>query len=289
MSVKGIHWAQEMRGVCPFRKALLFALGERHHKDQNIVVADQVMLAEDAGMSDRTVRKYLRLLEQDGLVSSRVVGIPGGGRRTHYMLAFDRRKPQETGPDRKAVPVSKPAQNSGSVRKEVPVRKDDQTGSGVPDRSGTCVPFPKDTIEHEEPLTPSGDEIAFEEIWVAFRKLHTANHHQSRVAGKAKTLKLFLRKAKGGKADKIRETALAEVARQKANKGGFYLKGLIPWLNLEPWDTGEEATAAITPKDWEDRLWFWSEQQRWQSDWGPAPNQPGYRGPKVVQPAGLFA
>lgn len=270
MSVKGIHWAQEMRGVCPYRKALLFALGERHHKDQNIVVADQVMLADDAGMTDRTVRKYLALLAKDGLISRRIVGIPGGGRRTHYILSFDRRKPLETGPDRKAVPVIKPESISASVRKEIPVSKPDQTGKGVPDRSGTCVPFPKDTIEHEEPLTPSGDELVFDEIWKAFAKVHAANNHQTRMKGKAKTLKLFLRKAKTAGAETIKAAALATVARERANKGGQYLPGLTPWLNSESWDTGEEAAAPVQLTR-EEKLYAFEAMGRWDASWGPRP------------------
>lgn len=258
-----------MRGVCPYRKALLFALGERHHKDQNIVVADQVMLADDAGMTDRTVRKYLGLLEQDGLISRRVVGIPGGGRRTHYMLAFDRKKPQQIGPDRKAVPVSKPEKNSGPIRKEIPVIEADQTGTELPDRSGTCVPVPKDTIEHEEPLTPSGDEIAFEEIWTAFRKVHTTNNNLSRMKGKGKTLKLFQRKAKVAGVDVILAAGLAEVKRQRANKGGQYLPGLIPWLNGEAWDTGEAAEQSTLTL--EDKLYALETFGRWDASWGPRP------------------
>ncbi len=110
MSVAGIHWAQDMRGVCPYRKALLYALGERHHKDANIVDCDQVMLAQDAGMTDRTVRKYLKMLVDDGLIT-----VVTDGRRNRYRLHLSRKKP-----------LSKPkaeTQDVVALRKDIPESK----------------------------------------------------------------------------------------------------------------------------------------------------------------------
>lgn len=268
MSVKGIHWAQEMRGVCPYRKALLFALGERHHKDQNIVVADQVMLADDAGMTDRTVRKYLNLLVQDGLISRRTVGIPGGGRRTHYILAFDRRKPQENGPDRKAVPVSKPEGNSGPVRKEVPVSKADQTGSCVPDRSGTCVPFPKDTIEHEEQKTPVIDfKPDFEALWALWPA-----KGRERSKAKAKVFDQFKLAAAAAGGPPIVASAKAWLR----GKDPTFTPALDRWLRDGKYEHNlPTAAAGPAPADLtrEQKLYALETFGRWDSSWGPRPQQ----------------
>jgi hypothetical protein len=88
--------------------------------------------------------------------------------------------------------------------------------------------------------------------------------------GKAKTLKLFLRKAKDAGADKIRAAALATVARERANKGGQYLPGLVLWLNGEAWDTGEPLSKPTTLTE-EEKLYALETFGRWDADWGPRP------------------
>lgn len=282
MSVKGIHWAQEMRGVCPYRKALLFALGERHHKDQNIVVADQVMLADDAGMTDRTVRKYLTLLESDGLISRRVVGIPGGGRRTHYILAFDRRKPQQNGPDRKDVPVSKPERNSAPVRKEIPLYEIDQTGTSLPDRSGTCVPFPKDTIEHAVSPSSEGDirkpskqkreaSPEFDRLWAVWPA-----KGRKRSLAKAKVQAVFTRLIAECPADSIIAAAKAFV-RETDHQ---FAPALDRWLKDGKFEHYLPSQAPVAVEtDWPAVLADWLANKGWPEALGPKPHEPGYRGP----------
>lgn len=283
MSVRGIHWAQEMRGVCPFKKALLYALGERHNKDTNLCCPDQKMLAQDAGMSDRTVRKYLGLLRDDGLIEFRTVGRSGGSRVTHYVLRFERRTPQAQGAMRKDTPVRDPEKRAALKRKDLPDQKADRTGKQLPDQTGTLLPFPnEDTKRHEETPTPSGQDLVFEEIWKAFRKVHTANKNISRVKGKAKTRTVFMRKAKKADPSLIRRLAFEEISRQRAKNGGQFLPGLIPWLNSEPWDTGEPVTpvaAAQAQPDWSGALRDWLANKGWPPSLGPKPHEPGYRGP----------
>lgn len=271
MSVKGIHWAQEMRGVCPYRKALLFALGERHHKDQNIVIADQVMLADDAGMTDRTVRKYLRLLEQDGLVFPRVVGVPGGGRISHYMLAFDRKRPLNPVADRKDVPDRKPENCSASKRKEIPDQKPDQTGTSLPDRSGTCVPLPKDTIEHEEKKTPAIDlKPAFEALWAVW-----PTKGRERSKAKAKVFDQFKLAAAVPGGDAIVASAKAWLR----GKDPAFTPALDRWLrdgkyehHLPAATAQDPAAAALTR---EQKLYALETFGRWDPDWGPRPAPTG--------------
>lgn len=70
---------------------------------------------------------------------------------------------------------------------------------------------------------------------------------------------------------------MAEVARQRVNSRGKYLKGLIPWLNAEPWDQGEATPAAKpdAPADWQIRMWGWTEYRNWRAEWGPEPGKAG--------------
>lgn len=136
MSIAGIKWAQEMRNVCPYRKALLFALGERHNKDTGLCFPDQEMLALDAGMSQRTVRKYIAMLERDGLLQ-RHVKATKAGRITHYTLNLDLNEPQRV----------------DGVRQTVPLAKEGGSGTLLPDGSGNCVPVHKNTNLHESTVS----------------------------------------------------------------------------------------------------------------------------------------
>lgn len=138
MSIEGIHWAQKMRNVCPYRKALLFALGERHNKDTQRCCPDQEMLALDAGMSQRTVRKYIAMLEADGLLQ-RHMKATKAGRVTHYTLNLSVTEPQSV----------------VRVRQDVPLASEGGSGAHVPDGSGACVPVHKNTNLHESSV-PKG-------------------------------------------------------------------------------------------------------------------------------------
>lgn len=273
MSVQGIHWAQDMRGVCPYKKALLYALGERHHKDQNIVVADQVMLAADAGMTDRTVRKYLRELEADGLVSRRVVGRAGGGRVTHYILALNRRAPQAAGPKRKDVPDPDAERVSGPIRKDVPHRSAPRNGTPVPDQCGTLLPFPKDTKIHEEDKK-DGLTASFDSLWASWPA-----KGRERSKAKAKVLEQFRISA--------RNTAAADIVASAAawlrGKDPQFTPALDRWLRDGKYEhnlpSNTAAAAARTEGDWPANLRAWLDTGAWRPAWGPTPDKRGYRGP----------
>lgn len=281
MSVKGIHWAQNMRGVCPYRKALLYALGERHHKDQNIVVADQVMLADDAGMSSRTVRKYLRLLEQDGLVFPRVVGLPGGGRVSNYTLAFGRTRPLSAGPVRKDVPDLEKEKLAGSKRKTSPDQKPDRNGKHVPDQSGSCVPFPQDTKKHEVSLSNERDgkqrrkpKTFLPDDW------QPEDHH----APLAQSLK-FTRQQYELARDNFRDY-WTDKGRHKSAKKSDWPRAFTNWLNNQAvyWKTERQKPApwlekAVSGTDWPAALRKWLETGAWAEALGPKPTEPDYRGP----------
>lgn len=150
MSVKGIHWAQSVHGVGPFKKCLLLNLGERHHIDSGICTVDQMMLARDSDMSERTARKYLKELEEiDQLITRKMVR-SGKGWQTHYVLHFERSGPQDIVGSRKDAPPQKPDLRrhhaAGSKAVSAGTGAPDPSGTGAPDPSGACAPV---HIEHE--------------------------------------------------------------------------------------------------------------------------------------------
>jgi len=95
LSTKGNHWALNVRGVGPAKKAILFALGERHNRDTDLCFPDQTRLAEDAEMGVRTLQGHLNELERMGLIERQVKSPSGRGRLTFYTLRFDRLRPVE--------------------------------------------------------------------------------------------------------------------------------------------------------------------------------------------------
>lgn len=157
MSVKGIHWAQEVRGVGPMKKCLLLNLGERHHIDTGLCIVDQETLARDSEMAVRTVRKYLAELEAEGLIARKIV--PSDlGRITHYELHFGVLRPQDVEGVRQTAPDP---ENGGGPANQEGVRQTAPDGSGncvpdgsgtqAPDGSGNCVPVHiRKHEEHEE-------------------------------------------------------------------------------------------------------------------------------------------
>jgi hypothetical protein len=275
MSVKGIHWAQEMRGVCPYKKALLYALGERHNKDTGICCPDQVMLANDAGMTDRTVRKYLKQLEDDGLIT-RKVSSNGRGLVTHYILHLDKRLPQSAGTNRKGVPDTKrKAVPVGPNGKGVPVAQADQ-----PERerqpTGSCVPVHKDTNNHE---VSSNEDVrgAFDKLWSIWPA-----KGRERSKAKVKVLDQFRLSAKkpGG-------MAVVDAARAwLRGKDPQYVPALDRWLRDGKFE--HHLPKPVTAHDLQDRADTWAELNIWRAEWGPDPSQHGYTGPQPKDQGALL-
>lgn len=267
MSVKGIHWAQEMRGVCPYKKALLYALGERHNKDTGLCCPDQVMLAQDAGMGERTVRKYMALLEADGLIERRIVSTPAG-RETRYILKFDRRTPQNVGGVRQVVPQPKRQVVPDPVRQDMP---DVGSGTLAPDGSGNCVPVQKDTKEHEQAKTPAVDlKPAFEALWAAWPA-----KGRERSKAKAKVFDQFKLAAAAPGGDAIVASAKAWLR----GKDPAFTPALDRWLRDGKYEHHLPAAAAQDPAadglTREQKLYALETFGRWDPSWGPRPAPAG--------------
>jgi len=318
MSVKGIHWAQDIHGVGPYKKCLLLNLGEAHNIHTGLCIIDQVMLARDSDMTDRTARKYLKELADDDKLISRNVVRTGSGWQTHYVLHFDRSEPQRVVGSRKDVPAQKRELSrklhSGSNQVSAGTQVPDPSGTQVPDPSGTCVPAHK---EHEgytkdsrsssgkkpdkpdAPSTkkPKGEDDteileSFDRLWSLWPALG-----KERSASKSDCLDQLRRSAKTGSAPAIVEAARRFVAKTADQ----YVPGLHRWLKQRRFEhflppdlvdmaqtehragqptAAPQAKPSDDPMDWATAVKRYALDGVWsQKRLGARPDEFGYRGP----------
>lgn len=91
MSIKAIEWARDLTGCNSTEKAVLFVLAEAHNGRTGLCCPGQELIAERAGMSDRTLRSVLAALMMKGFVSRQVTSKGRGkGVLTVYTLHLDR-------------------------------------------------------------------------------------------------------------------------------------------------------------------------------------------------------
>lgn len=88
MSHAATNWAIKQRGLKPATKIVLFYLADRHNPDYGCFPS-QKTLAEDAEMSERSVRDHLDILEQMGLIQRLSEQEGGRFKSTRYVLAFE--------------------------------------------------------------------------------------------------------------------------------------------------------------------------------------------------------
>ena len=88
MSHVATNWAINQRGLKPATKIVLFYLADRHNPDYGCFPS-QKTLAEDAEMSERSVRDHLDILEQKGLIQRTSEQDGGKFKSTRYILAFE--------------------------------------------------------------------------------------------------------------------------------------------------------------------------------------------------------
>lgn len=312
MSVEGIHWAQRAMGptMCPFRKALMFALGERHNIDTGICMPDQEMLARDAAMSSRTVRKYAKILEDEGFIERRLSS-RGNGVKTHYILHFDVLQARDV------VAIRNDASERGAAQlSERPF------GTGVPVPSGSCVPdhseaafrINRNTNLHEstrilssdskpkkpktsKPAVEEPSEVleddtatlkAFEDLWNLWPR---AGRERSR--SRSQVLDQLRKSAKNRPILDIVAAARAFVAKQNPD----FVPALDRWLkqgrfeHFMPKDLAERAagsapvSAASVPTakdgtvvDWDAAVARYVRSGIWPDRFGDRPDEINYRG-----------
>ena len=125
MSHEATRWAVQQRGLKPAERIVLFCLADRHNTSRGCFPSQQT-LADDAEMSERSVRRHLASLEAKGLIERVRDNRQGGAfASTRYILCFERQNDRRQ--DRPAVkladgqPCPSPAANlSGDRRPNCP-------------------------------------------------------------------------------------------------------------------------------------------------------------------------
>ena len=89
MSHAATKWALDQKGLKPATRIVLFCLADRHNPDHGCFPSHK-RLAEDAEMSERSVRSHLDILEARGLISRQ----PGKGQNgmfgsTRYVFQYE--------------------------------------------------------------------------------------------------------------------------------------------------------------------------------------------------------
>jgi hypothetical protein len=300
--VQGIHWAQKVKAD-PFRKALLYALGERHNIDTGLCMPDQEMLARDAGMSSRTVRKYAKILNDEGFIERRVTSA-GRGVTTHYVLNFDVLEAQNTAPNRKQASERSAAQLSGRPT-GTPVPDPNRnprsgpTGSCVPDdkkheytkkntnllsdeTSDERSPSKKKTKSNPKPIDDTETLEVFAKLWDVWPR-----KGRERSRSKATVLDQLRRAAKLKPLSAILDAARKFAGQTEAQ----FCPGLDRWLqqgryeHFLPPDLAAKVVGGSVPKpssdgiDWPEMIARWWRADIWPNRLGERPDDWGYSGP----------
>lgn len=165
MSVQAIRWATKVRGLSIQEKAVLFVLADAHNGKTGKCFPSQSVIADGAGMTPKTARKFIVAMEAKGLLT-RTLTSYGKGLFTFYELHFEATEPNgrtlPTGPDEpngRIVPFGRPRANGRTVPFGRAEKGGDQTViQGGP--NGNCVPFAIEEPEKEPEVVPSHDADA---------------------------------------------------------------------------------------------------------------------------------
>ena len=236
MSVQAITAAMALRSTSPSEKLLLLVLA--NYADENMRCwPSQRRLADDTGLTDRTIRKLLSDMEQRGIIARTERQRDDGSRASDVIvLRFEG------------------AQISGGA----------EMVSGLT----TFEPSPEPSKE------PNGEPEGFAEWWESYPR------KQARGAAR-KAYRAALKKTDAS-------TLLSSVRAYPFSAEGRFIPHPATWLNDERWlDLAVTARAGPEPPSdpWPARLRGWKVNGYWNSEWGPKPGKPGYRGPGEVEQA----
>lgn len=286
MSVKGCNWALNVRGVSPARKALLFALGERHNRDTDTCYPRQEMLADDAGMSLRSVQTHLAWLERAGLIAREVRSPTGRGAVTFYRLAFDRTEPVEADPDAEVAGGSEdqPA-DSGETDPQLSAgaKNPKEPESSVPDGTGEDADLfgdkPPSPSKPVASATPDDPDPYNQLIWTAGLKLLLDAKQRE---GPARAfLGRLIKQARGDTA--LVANAITACSQARAGDPAAWLAAAVR-KRLPGTVEHRAASAADRAQALEDHFAAFARGERWKTHWGPAPDDPA-----ADYPAQLYA
>lgn len=310
MSVQAVRWATKVRGLTIQEKAVLFVLAEAHNGKTGKCFPSQTVIAEGAGMTEKTARKFIVSLQSKGILT-RTVTSYGKGLLTFYDLHIDGRPPigraLPTGseePNGRIVPFAPPHANGRAVPFGQGENRGDQTVKH--DRpNGNCVPVAIEEPEMEPEISPShsSDELFEGRDRDLFETASPSNPIPKHDDPPAATKKELLSEI----VFKIGKPLLGRDGLSAAQAGAFLGK-LIKNSNLEivakvvsqaaqspPVDARGWITAAVhaearkvgiriakskaPPIDWHKSVAVWIDQGTWPRHLGDMPHEHGYAGP----------
>lgn len=216
MSIQAVGAVIELRGIPPVQKLVLTLLANAHNGHTGQCNPDQKRLAEECGISERSIRDHLNWLEEEGYISRTVTQLGRGeGKRTDFELLFLHR---QNLPEHSVAPEPE-RQCSGSsaslLRQTVAVDID------KPERTGK---EPEGIVPQLIPEQPEPDiaALALETIWAKWSKQGRERIQKN----KSECLKL-LRKI--GKEHDLREVTKAALAYARKTEPAYH-QGLDTWL-----------------------------------------------------------
>jgi len=143
MSVQAMTWAFEQQ-VEPHAKLVLLALANRANHETGLCYPGQERIGQECSMSARTVRRHLKSLEQQGLITRRARMLPEGRGRTsdEYRLAYYQ-------PDNASARSGPTGQNGTTNRS----KRDDQPDTVVRGTVSEPKEEPKDKKQRNTSMT----------------------------------------------------------------------------------------------------------------------------------------
>lgn len=252
MSVQALSCAMVVRGVSASEKLLLLVLA--NYADEHMTCwPSHKRMAADTCLTERTILSLLKGLEAKRLISRRERKRGDGSRTTDAItLHF-----------------------SGEITSPHEETSDAMVGKLTAPGGAEISPLTtfEPSLNHQTKPPPADEPDGFDEWWEAYpRKVAKGSAR--------KAYKAALKKAKP-------EVLLASLRAHAFSPELRYQPHAATWLNGECWLDSEAATSpssrpgAADDDPWRGRLLRWRIAKYWNTEWGPKPGKPGYRGPSL--------
>ena len=255
MSNRAMSWAIECRDIALPTKAILMLLADCHNGATGLCFPTEEWLSNHAGVSGRTVRMHLKVLEDAGLIERLY---KHGGRGVGRQFAGYELK---TGINQ---PINKPQNDTETGQDNATAGSCHGKNTSLP-RQDTAKPY-KDKPEINRKYKTGKD--AFEEIWH-----HWSARGRKRSDSKSKLSERLNRLSKSQCLDDI---VCGCIKYAKATDPEYH-KGLQVFLKSGGWENwiSEQQTPAQpnTPDDWEAITASYRDHGVWPKSLGPAPHE----------------
>ncbi len=271
MSSQAVAWAIVHQAGGPSAKAVLMAIAN-YANEYGECWASQETLAEGAELKTRQLRTILVGLVERGLIERERRGGEGKGRQTDMIRLRMRELPAMITAKRR--PETDPERNRQSLpeasnRQNLPLAiKGGATGNLMGGNRQTVAGTDNPRTQEPKPPYPQG----FEEAWTLWPK-HT---------------RASCKKTSARRWAKLRASPEAKLAAVRAflaspdgvKDGGSFVNAFEVWLNRKAEFWLEKVNAPVPEAELQRRADLWALRGTWASEWGAAPDEAGYAGPK---------